>query len=56
MTKVPPLTFQQLVIHHNQLDLSEPSQRADNLLVKLSSALIPARVVRPILSLSRKEV
>lgn len=48
--------FQQLVIYHNQLDLSEPSQRADNLVVKPSSALIPVRVVRPMLSLSFKEV
>lgn len=49
-------TFQQLVIYHHQLDLSEPSQRADNLVVKPSSALIPVRVVRPMLSLSFKEV
>lgn len=48
--------FQQLVIYHNQLDLSEPSPRADNLVVKPSSALIPVRVVRPMLSLSFKEV
>lgn len=45
-------TFQQLVIHHNQLDLSEPSLRADNPVVKPSSALIPVRVVRSMLSLS----
>ena len=43
---------QQLVIYHNQLDLSEPVQRADNLVVKPSSALIPVRVVCPMLSLS----
>lgn len=49
-------TFQQLVIHHNQLDLSEPSLRADNPVVKPSSALIPVRVVRSMLSLSFKEV
>lgn len=48
--------FQQLVIYHNQLDLSEPSQCADNLVVKPSSALIPVRVVRPMLSLSFKQV
>lgn len=47
--------FQQLVIYHNELDLSEPSPRADNLVVKPSSALIPVRVVRSMLSLSFKK-
>lgn len=48
--------FQQLVIYHNQRDLSEPQQHADKLVVKPSWALIPVRVVCPMLSLSFKEV